>query len=438
MNSRTALSVCEYDSPVHVTLNRKRLLNLNSFVIAEQFIQADLVPVWAGKQGFAVLGSFPLLEFRGAHIRTSNASDARSFLANKAKFRQLLQQEGISIARGLVFTVERKMAAQNFLTELANACVVKPAWGKQGQGVTVGVRDPEALDWAIDEALRATSVNRQELIIEQQFCDSEEARFLIVGGRCVGVFKRLAPAVCGDGSSTIAELVKKRNKQKRKNPNECRLPFELSAAQLRNLTALHYTPASVLPDGQWLIIDQKASISTGGDAYECGATIADDYKFIAEQVAKLASPIEVIGVDMMARNFSSPLTSDNYIVLEANSGPAITGHQFPSFGEPANVAAEVFNFCQKKYQFNKLTAASLTVIANLFVPRGTDPLPAWLHLNLLIRQLDAQIEQIDIPKSVMLSTTEIGLLELQRNFYKSFKLTAAALVFSEPGEDLIS
>ncbi|CAM5218732.1 hypothetical protein [Alishewanella longhuensis] len=67
--------------------------------------------------------------------------------------------------------------------------------------------------------------------------------------------------------------------------------------------------------------------------------IHESYKLIAERAAKLAAPTAVIGVDIMAKDFTQPANHDNYIVLEANSGPAITGHQYPSYGKAVDVVA---------------------------------------------------------------------------------------------------
>jgi|GEM_PF-2520160 len=431
MDLRAEHSIQKYKQRLHVIINRRRSLNLNSFVIAERFVRSGFVPIWQGRKGFEILGSEPRLELRGGHIRNPNDQAAQRFLRNKAEFRDQLQANYLTVAEGVSFSAKFREPAYQFLARWQQPCVVKPAWGKQGQGVTVGVSDQDNLNLAIDEAAAANQ-GRDQIILELQFHHAEEARFLVVGGRCISVFKRLPPAICGDGQATIEALIAQRNAQKRTNPNECRLPIVLDGSRLRRLTKYGYHPHTVLPKGEWYCIDEKASISTGGDTFECSEFIADDYKTIAEQVAELASPIAVVGVDMMATDFQQPIRADNYIVLEANSGPAITGHRYPSYGRPVDVVAPIYDYAQEHFHFSQLRHKSISVTATLFVPRTDDPWPMWQLLLDLLADKNIQIEESDAPNSLAFTTTEQDLLRLQQRFHQSYSQQQAALIFSQP------
>lgn len=429
MDLRKDLSLQTYSQPIHVYINKNRLLNLNSFVIAEHFANAGYVPLWEGRRGFQILGASPLLAFRGAHICNPKGQPAHLVLRNKAFFKQLLEQEQIATAHGLVFSAETREQAQAFLSSAAGLCVIKPVAGKQGKGVTTGISDITALNLAIEEAL-AVFTEQAELLIEEQFCDAEEARLLIVNGQCISAFKRLAPAICGDAITSINDLINESNKLKRKNPNECRLLIELTPSRLRALAKQNYTPQSILPKGEWLKLDDKASISTGGYTYECSDQIDESYKLIAERAAKLAAPTAVIGVDIMAKDFTQPANHDNYIVLEANSGPAITGHQYPSYGKAVDVVASIVNFCFSTRQFLPLTDTKLKVKVNIFVPPTLDAKPMWLQLIKLVISADCDVSEIVPPHQLTLSTSEKNLQRIQSDFYQFFSQKNAALVFS--------
>lgn len=429
MDLRENLLPIKYHQPLHVHINRHKLLNLNSFVISEHFSYAGLVPLWEGRKGFRVLGTSPELAFRGAHIRNTDGRAVQHVLRNKAIFKQLLEKQQIATAKGLTFFAETLSHAQDFLLNTASQCVVKPVAGKQGKGVSTGISDITALNLAVEEAL-AVATGKAELLIEEQFCDAEEARFLVVNGRCIGAFKRLAPAICGDGVTTINELIDECNKLKRQNPNECRLLIELTPSRLRALAKRNYTAQSILPKGEWLKLDDKASISTGGFTYECSDKIAESYKSIAERAAMLAAPIAVIGVDIMAKDFKQPASKDNYIVLEANSGPAITGHQYPSYGKAVNIVNPIVDFCFSKHQFNPLTDNKLKVNVNIYVSPGLDATPMWLQLVKLVISTTCLVSEIKPPNHLTVSTTEKNLQLIQTRFYELFSQKQAALVFS--------
>ncbi|MCH8500906.1 MAG: hypothetical protein LAT77_03220 [Aliidiomarina sp.] len=430
MDLRAEHSLQTYKQRLHVIINRRRSLNLNSFVIAERFVQADRVPVWQGRKGFEILGSEPRLELRGGHIRNPNDKTAQHFLRNKSEFRDQLQANYLSVAEGLSFSAQHREPAYQFVARWQKPCVVKPAWGKQGQGVTVGIRDRESLDLAIDEAVAANQ-GRDDIILELQFHHAEEARFLVVGGRCISVFKRLPPAICGDGQATIETLIAQRNAQKRKNPNECRLPIVLDGSRLRRLAKYGYSLNTVLPSGEWYCIDEKASISTGGDTFECSEYIADDYKVIAEQVAELAAPVAVVGVDIMATDFQQPVRADNYIVLEANSGPAITGHRYPSYGRPVDVVAPIYDYAQHHFHFSPIGSQTIAVAVTIFVPRQDDPSPMWQVVLDLLAEMNIEPEESDAPSRVVITTIEKDLLQLQQRFHQAFSQQQAALIFSQ-------
>jgi len=213
-----------------------------------------------------------------------------------------------------------------------------------GRGVSVDVSvDDFDLAWA--EAIQST---RRGVLVEAFIRDAQEARYCIIDGKCVGVLLRLPPEVVGNGESTIKELIEAKNARKAANPARSNQIITIDKYRLNLLKrrGLHFS--SILKNGQKIVLDPKGGLSTGGDGSEITKTARSDFKKIAERVAKIAPGADVIGVDILARDHTNVLSGDTYIVIEANTRPGLSGHQFPDFGEPNNIMRVLARYCVKE------------------------------------------------------------------------------------------
>ena len=81
--------------------------------------------------------------------------------------------------------------------------VIKPADGRQGQGVTVGVTSPEEVAVAFAQA-NAVSPGR---VIVEQLIEGQDVRLYALCGRYDYAVSRSPPRVLGDGAHTVTELI---------------------------------------------------------------------------------------------------------------------------------------------------------------------------------------------------------------------------------------
>ena len=56
-----------------------------------------------------------------------------------------------------------------------------------------------------------------------------------------------------------------------------------------------------------------------------------------------------VGLDFMVRDISKSWKEQNSAVLELNTAPCIDFHQYANYGQPKNIAAEVFKMVIKYY-----------------------------------------------------------------------------------------
>ncbi len=265
-------------------------------------------------------------------------------LKNKVLARTFFKNTGLSVARGRYFGKKNKVEAKNYALKQA-PCVIKPSDGRKGKGITVGVKNEKDFEHAWEYALENC---KKGILVEKQFVGGTDARYLVVDGRCIAVYKRIIPAVCGNGVDTIEVLINHKNRQKEKNPHLYNKLIEVRAHILSTIENQGYNLQSVPPEGKLVILDWKASISTGADTYDYTDEVHPSFKKIAEKAASAIPGLDIVGVDILARDHKQAPSTDNYIIIEANTRPGIGGHHYPAYGKPRNVAGEIAKYIIKK------------------------------------------------------------------------------------------
>ncbi len=96
------------------------------------------------------------------------------------------------------------------------------------------------------------------------------------------------------------------------------------------------------------MIDWKSGISSGGDNLDITDQVHPDYKKLAERVATIVAGLYIVGVDILTKDFFQNAGKHNHIVVEANTRPGITGHHFPVYGQPRNLARQIAIYTLRK------------------------------------------------------------------------------------------
>ncbi|MCK7597608.1 hypothetical protein M0G74_10050 [Microbulbifer sp. CAU 1566] len=314
----------------------------NEFPAGDYLSQAQLFRKYFKSKGCSVkrIGRLLEVEYNGrvCHMletETTNTSLlAYRMLKDKRVARSLFERIRVNTAVGAAFSSQDRSAALEKVKELGLA-VIKPADGNKGRGVSVGVTT-ENFDDAWRSALAAT---HSQILVEQCFENGVEARYCVIDGECVAVHSRMPPSVTGDGVSSIQELNDRRNELLLKlNPSRRNTEAIIDEHRKNLLAGLGFSLDSVPAFGEKVILDWKAGISTGGDAQNITSQVHPEMIRIAESIALAIPGLDICGVDILARDHAIKPSDENYIVLEANTRPGLSGHQYPDFGEPIDVS----------------------------------------------------------------------------------------------------
>lgn len=272
---------------------------------------------------------------------TNTSIAARSILTDKALTKKLLKEDGISVAEGAVFQANQQQEARQYALSLKGPAVVKPLDGRKGRGISVGVENAAMFDIAWENAFKFTKAG---ILIEEQFLNGIEARFLVLHGKCIAVSKRIPPVIIGNGCYTIKQLIEEKNKERLRNPHLFNRLIHLDEHRVEVIRNQGFYVDSIPSSGKEIFIDWKANFSTGADSVDITDSVHLSYKEIAIKTASIVTGLDIIGVDLLAHNFDSKADTKNYVVLEANNCPAIHVHIFPVYGKKRNVARQIADY----------------------------------------------------------------------------------------------
>lgn len=251
------------------------------------------------------------------HTRES-LSELTSALAmarcdDKRVTRRVLADAGLRIPRGI--TAGDETADTEFLSEVG-AVVVKPARGEQGRGITVGVRDPESLRRAVEEA----RAHCPDVLIEEMVT-GQDIRVLVIDHKVVAAAVRRPASVLGDGTHTIAQLIERQSgRRAAATGGESRIPMDSGTTD--TVSEAGWSMDDVLPEGEELTVRRTANLHTGGTIHDVTSEL---HPLLAEAsvAASWALAIPVTGIDLLATAPDQP----EYVIIEANERPGLANHE---------------------------------------------------------------------------------------------------------------
>jgi GNAT-family acetyltransferase (TIGR03103 family) len=237
---------------------------------------------------------------------------AMSRCDDKRVTRRIAEQAGISVPRGRTAGTEERDAA--FLDELGEL-VVKPARGEQGRGITVGVRDHQALAKAIARA-------RQHCpdVLLEELVPGHDVRVIVINHEVVAAAVRRPASIIGDGEHTVHDLIEAQSRRRAAaTGGESAIP--LDDGTVDTVRAAGWDLDDVLPRGQELEVRRTANLHTGGTIHDVTGQLHPALVNAAVRASR-ALDIPVTGLDFLVPDLSGP----DHVLIEANERPGLANH----------------------------------------------------------------------------------------------------------------
>lgn len=271
---------------------------------------------------------------------------------NKGFVHRLLARDGLRIPAYCEFTLDQIGKAVAFTKLIGDDCVVKPAGGGGGEGVTTGV----ASTYDLVRAAALASLYDHNLLVEKQE-QGEVYRLLYLDGRLLDAVLRKAPTVVGDGRSSVRELVSIENRKRQDwGAKRAHSVVEIDMDMRRTLAKQGLELSSIPAQGavitvKMVINDNSQNDNVSATGLLCQSVIEDG------AAAAAAAGVRLAGVDIITTDPSVPLAQSGGVILEVNAGPSYHHHYYKrdgSYPVAAHILPSLLAVQQERSSFNSV------------------------------------------------------------------------------------
>lgn len=261
-------------------------------------------------------------------------------MENKLVTKEVLKRAGIRVPKGDSYDAIEE-AVKEYPKYGGSPIVIKPKNTNFGIGITIFTEG-----YHLEDYRRACEIafEHDRTILIEEFIQGEEYRFLILGDEVAGVLRRVPANVMGDGRSTIAELIQRKNEDPLRGKGY-RTPLEKIQMGEAEEMLLHQQGRSfstVPANGEVVYLRENSNISTGGDSIDKTDEIPELYKRMALQAAQAAGAV-ICGVDMMIKSLDGKGSEKDAAIIELNFNPAIHIHCYPFKGENRRIGKKILD-----------------------------------------------------------------------------------------------
>ncbi len=279
---------------------------------------------------FAVLAD-DLWEIEVASVRTRMHLHQTEFdnpavlglAGRKVAVHRLLAAAGLAVPEFAEFSLDDLDPAYRFHASHPRGCVVKPANGYGGQGVTTHLLKAAE----VRRAAILASLYDRELLIEAQV-PGESYRLLVLEGRMVDAVCRRGPRLKGDGVSRIRSLIEVEDARRRGSGQP---GLSVDRDCLFTLAYQGLSPESVPAEAKGFLVksvnDASRKYTEVRTVYTENAThlVGNSLRRDAERAARVVGS-DFVGVDVITTDPGVPLHQCGGVINEVNTTPALHHH----------------------------------------------------------------------------------------------------------------
>jgi D-alanine-D-alanine ligase-like ATP-grasp enzyme len=214
--------------------------------------------------------------------------------------------------------------------------VLKPQFGKKGNGVFINIKSPQELI----QKYKSIQSDYKDAVV-QEFIEGEEYRLLVINGKFAAAVKRIPAFIIGDGIHSIKKLIEMKNLTERRDGLYL-IPIKIDENLLHVLKKQGLTIESVPQKGQKLIIREVSNVSLGGTTQDCTHEVHPDNAAAAVFAAENCQ-LDIAGIDFMTTDITKSWKNGYGKIIEINANPGVDLHMLPTLGEKRDVSKEFFS-----------------------------------------------------------------------------------------------
>ena len=319
------------------TIRETNLLGPSTKSIVDEAKRRDIPIIRLNTESYVQLGHGINQRRIQATIMDNTSALGVEIADDKKNTKDILAQAGIPVPTGEVVT--KLTSAYKVAEDIGYPIVVKPLVGNHGRGITVNITNKSDLKKAFSSAKKF----RNKILIEK-YIEGYDHRILTIDGKFVAASRREPPSVTGDGKSKIRQLIEKINQDPRRGFGHEKVltKIEIDVMTRRLLRLKKLDLDDILPKGEVLYLKSTANLSMGGIAIDVTDKVHPMVRYMAERISKIIG-LNVIGIDVLAKNLDKPISQTGGGVVEVNAAPGFRMHLDPFEGSPRNVAEPILD-----------------------------------------------------------------------------------------------
>lgn len=289
-----------------------------------------------------------LLAFRNMNGPLSS-STGKFLCDRKDHARRLVGNAGVSVVPSRLFDRGKRRAAWRYAQSLGLPVVLKPPGMARGRGITTAIETWEEFAEAWKKVMHAYRRPEVAQFIVEKHVYGEDYRVFVVDGAVVSVTHRKRASVTGDGESTVAQLIDRKNLVRAENPYLSEHLIPTDPGELDRLESAGHSVDSTPDDAEEVVLRGASNLSAGGDSIDVSDQMHHSFKDVARTAVAAIPGMEYAGVDIIASSINQTAAPETYVVSEVEFSPApITN--FPVQGTPRDMAGAVLDFYLKRYR----------------------------------------------------------------------------------------
>ncbi len=205
-------------------------------------------------------------------------------------------------------------AAYRHAQKIGFPVIVKPNSGSQGSGVSLVHNKREFY-----RAVRAV-FKLDRIVLVQQLVQGKDYRIVVLDKKIISAYERIPLNVVGDGSLTIKQLLRVKQKQFVASSRDTQIKADDPRIAIK-LAHQGLNFQSVPMKGHLVYLLDNANLSTGGDSVDVTEKVHSGFKKLAIRLTRDMG-LRLCGVDFMIEGDISQKPG-TYHVLEINSAPGL-------------------------------------------------------------------------------------------------------------------
>lgn len=297
---------------------------------------------------------------------SKDSKNAKEIQKDKWSTNLMISRLGLPIPKWQ--TIENKSQLEEIWSDFAKPVVIKPTGLTGGNGVVVGLNTLDEAKKAFEFAQK--SVNEkpreewQKKIMIQEQVPGEDYRLLVIDGKLEIATKRIPAFIIGDGKNSIKKLINETNKDPKRDtssPVHTLKPIVIDESLMDHLKQQNLSLDYIPKLNEKIPVRKVASMSKGGITEDFTDEVSDEIKYVVESIASSIHAF-TLGVDVLCKDISKPLTKENGAILEVNTMPEAYLNFFPVLGEEREYVVETFvKKLLKENQTKKIVAIGNTL-----------------------------------------------------------------------------